>query len=260
MSAHPSITALVCQLNIPADMRSIGEQVEHLDRTAQLLDDALTRKRADVVVLPELSSVSYTRYCFSHLDTFGEEEGGRTFEVLSRVAKKHGVFLLYGAPRVTSEGSAHISQFLIDAAGNARGVYDKLHMAQFGASMEKDYFTRGEKILVFDIKGVRLAPVICYDMRFPELAMNLVREYEVHAVIHPVAFFRDASFYSWQAFVIARALENQAYWLSINRAGSDFGASIVCPPWVDETSKEIIKETREKYSFSLDKLEDYSKL
>ena len=92
-----------------------------------------------------------------------------------------------------------------------------------------------------------------------------------------MAFYKDPSFYSWHAFVVARALENQVYWLSINRAGANFGSSIVCTPWVDETAKEVtlgqgeellwtdidialIKKTRLRYSFGADKLPNYNEL
>ena len=277
MNPEPRITVLSCQLDVPPDMRSREARDEHLDRVVRLLDDALSRQSADVVVLPELSSISYTRHCFSHLDCFAESAAGASFLKLSVIAKKHDTFLLYGAPRVSESGYAHISQFLIDSSGKPAGVFDKLHMAQFGASMEKDYFTRGDNLLVFEVKGVRLAPLICYDMRFPELALTLAQTHKVHGILHSVAFYRDPSFYSWHAFVVARALENQIYWLSINRAGSNFGASIICKPWIDETAKEVtlgrgeellwtdidtalIKKTRSRYSFRVDKLSNYNDL
>ena len=277
MSIEPCITVLACQLDVPLDMRSCAARDEHLDRVASLLDDALSRRSADVVVLPELSSISYTRHCFSHLDLFAESGAEASFQKLSTVAKKHEAYVLYGAPRINERGNAHISQFLIDSAGNPAGFFDKLHMAQFGASMEKDYFTGGQKLLVFDVKGVRLAPLICYDMRFPELAMTLAQTHKVDGILHSVAFYRDPSFYSWHPFVIARALENQVYWLSINRAGARFGASIVCKPWVDETVREVtlgeneellwteidtafIKKVRLLYTFSADTLSNYRNL
>ncbi len=277
VNPEPRITVLSCQLDVPLDMRSLAARDEHLDRVAQLLDDALSRRSADVVVLPELSSISYTKHCFSNLDHFAESAADASFQKLSVIADKHATFVLYGAPRIGESGYAHISQFLIDSAGEACGVFDKLHMAQFGASMEKDYFTRGDKLLFFDVKGVRLAPLICYDMRFPELAMTLAQTHKVHGILHSVAFFRDLSFYSWHAFVIARALENQVYWLSINRAGTDFGASIVCAPWIDESAKEVtlgqgeellwtdidtamINKTRLRYTFGADKYPNYKDL
>lgn len=271
------LTVLACQIEVPEDMRSAADRDRHLTRVAELLDRALQDRPADVVMLPELSSVSYSRRCFSNADIFAEKTEGRSFQYLSRVAKKHGAHILYGAPRTQENGGLSISQFLIDGKGRPAGVFDKLHLAQYGASMEKDYFSQGKHLLVFDVNGFRLAPIICYDMRFAALADELARRRNVDAILHCVAFYRDESFYSWRSFVIARALENQVYWLSLNRAGEKFGSSVFCPPWVDEKNREticgnreevvwfgiredVISQVRKDYTFRYDRLADYSTL
>ena len=112
--------------------------------------------------------------------------------------------------------------------------------------MEKDYFAAGESLLVFEVAGLRIAPVICYDLRFPELWRRLALDEGVDLVLHPVAFYRDESAYSWRAFAVARALENQVYLLSLNRAGPAWGGSIFCPPWVDEAERETVLGTAEE--------------
>ena len=96
-------------------------------------------------------------------------------------------------------------------------------------------FEPGSKLAVFDAFGVKVGLMICADMRYPELARELAVEHQVDLVLHPCAFSRDASFHSWHQFVIARALENQIYWLSLNYSGENFGASIFAPPWIDST-------------------------
>lgn len=284
------VTVLACQLDVPANMQTALQRDQHLQRTAELIDQQLQERSADVVLLPELSSVSYTRHCFSNPQIFAERPGGISFDYLAPVAKKHGASLLYGAPRIvtmaTIEKSAHepenptsltICQFIIDANGQPAGTFDKLHLAQYGASMEKDYFERGKGLNHFDVNGMRLAPQICYDMRFADFAKTQAVQHKVQAVLHCVAFYRDESFYSWPAFVIARAMENQIYWLSLNRAGENFGGSVFCTPWVDEdtpvqvlgTAEQClyielqqaeIDRVRSDYTFTSDRLADYSAL
>ncbi len=274
---NTSVTLLACQLDVPIDMQTAATRDLHLQRTAELVDQTLQQRSADVVVLPELSSVSYTRHCFSNPRLFAEKPGGISHHYLAPVAKKHGVTLLYGAPRVTAAQSLSISQFLIDASGQPAGFYDKLHLANYGASMEKDYFVRGKGLQVFSVNGLSLSAQICYDMRFPGFASTLASQHAVQAILHCVAFYRDESFYSWHPFVIARAMENQIYWLSLNRAGENFGSSIFCSPWVDENTPPLVLGTAEEcvyielnsaeieriraaYTFSADRLEDYSDL
>lgn len=41
-------------------------------------------------------------------------------------------------------------------------------------------------------------------------------------------------FLAWHSFAVTRAMENQVYLLSLNRAGADYGGSVFCPPWLDD--------------------------
>ena len=130
---------------------------------------------------------------------------------------------------------------------------------------------------MFGVNAIRVAPVICYDFRFPDLISTLCRKYDVDLVIHPVAFYRDRSFPSWHHIATARAVENQIYYLSLNRAGEAFGESIWCPPWIDDelapdrfgtkqafryftVDSKIIDRVRDEYPFADDRLPEYGKL
>ena len=155
------------------------------------------------------------------------------------------------------------------------GYYDKIHLAQYGASMEKEYFGRGAELFVFEVNGFRVAPIICYDIRIPELSRALAVDNGVEVILHSGAYFRDASFYSWHHFAVSRAIENQIYFLSLNRAGENYGRSTFCHPWMDENCPPVIfaehdeqimrvtldrreiDHARERYSFLSDRLAHY---
>jgi predicted amidohydrolase len=141
--------------------------------------------------------------------------------------------------------------------------------------MAKAYFQRGEKISVFSLSGVGIAQIICYDIRIPELSRTLALDQGVGLILHSGAYFRDESFASWHAFAVTRAMENQVYLLSLGRGGADYGSSMFCPPWVDETvdihvfpqHEEACRRlavgparlamVRRDYSFLSDRLADY---
>ena len=109
-------------------------------------------------------------------------------------------------------------------------------------------------------------------------AAQIALEHGVQLILHCGAYARDESFYSWHHFVVSRAMENQVYLLSLNRAGADFGNSLFCGPWVDEAAPAVafpqheeamlslevdparIETVRRHYSFLADKLEDYGAL
>lgn len=266
---------LACQIDVPRTTTP-AERDAHLRATAALISARLADDPADLVVLPELSSISYSRDTFDELESLSETLDGASFAVFSELARAHRCSVAYGIAR-RSEEDYFISQIVVDASGEYVGHYDKLHTAQFGASMEKEFFQRGDHIFVFEVKGIRVAPVICYDFRFPELTKHLCLEHEVDLLLHPVAFYEDGSFPSWHPVAICRAIENQAYFLSLNRAGPRFGASIFCPPWIDQTVSptvftrqqmlegfdvctQTIKEVRRAYAFRSDRLPDYAGL
>ena len=230
------IRLLACQIQIPP-ITGPEQRDRHLHRVADKIRAALIAEPADLVVLPELSSVPYTRETFDRLPQFAESLDGPSFQTFAPVAREHGVAIVYGVPRV--EGNSYrISQVVVGPDGALIGHFDKIHIAQFGASMEKRYFEAGDHLLVFVLKGVRVAPIICYDIRIPELTRALCIEHHADLVVHCGAYFKDESFYSWHHFVVTRALENQVYVLSLNRAGEDFGASVFCPPWIDDARPE----------------------
>lgn len=268
-----ALRLLACQIDIPP-MTTAAERDRHLAATADLVRAALRATPADLVVLPELASIDYSRAAFDRLDDLAEPLDGPSFRAWSTLARDFGVHVLFGFAR--REGAAHyISVAAVDPQGQVIGHYDKLHLAQYGASMEKDYFTRGSRLLVFEVAGFRLAPVICYDIRIPELSRTLAIDHHVDAILHCGAYFRDVSFHSWHDFIVTRAIENQCYVLSLNRAGADYGGSILCRPWQDETTlptlfpehdasfqllridRAEIAVVRAEFSFLRDRLDSY---
>lgn len=273
-SIDTNLSLLACQIAIPAT-RTARERDIHLLSTGEKVANQILHGGIDLVVLPELSSIEYSRLSFEKLDALAEPIDGPSFEHWRWFAKQHSCHVVYGFPR-KEHGQFFITIAAVCPDGNLIGHYDKMHLAQFGASMEKEYFTRGRKIFVFEIKGVRVAPIICYDIRFPELSRTLALEHKTDLILHCGAYARDESFATWHSFAITRALENQVFFLSLNRAGEDYGSSLFCWPWVDndtppvsfsqhseefkkiQVDRQSLIQTREKYSFLADKLSTYS--
>ncbi|EBA16804.1 putative carbon-nitrogen hydrolase [Roseobacter sp. SK209-2-6] len=275
MPTNDKLTILACQISIPAMTRA-AERDAHL---AASVGKVRARLRAsdtpvDLVVLPELSSIDYSRETFARLDDLAEPLDGASFQAWRQVAIEHGVSVSFGFARA-GEGGPFICTGVVGPDGQLVGHYDKLHLAQYGASMEKEYFHRGNHLFVFEINGFKLSPIICYDIRIPELARTLVIDHGVDAILHCGAYYRDKSFHTWHPFAIARALENQVFFLSLNRAGETYGNSLFCLPWQDETTppeafsdreedfriltldRETQSKARRDYTFLQDRLEDY---
>ncbi|MEL7012086.1 MAG: carbon-nitrogen hydrolase family protein, partial [Pseudomonadota bacterium] len=241
-----TLSLLACQITVPPMTTTSGRDA-HLEVSVEKVRHALNSARApvDLVVLPELSSLDYASETFDALDVLAEPLDGPSFNAWRALAMEARVHVCYGFAR-REGGQYYISMAVVGPDGDRIGHYDKLHLAQFGASGEKAYFTRGSHIFTFEMKGFKLAPIICYDIRIPELSRTLAVDHSVTVILHCGAYYRDESFPTWHPFAITRALENQVFFLSLNRAGPTYGRSLFCPPWQDDdTTPLLFEETRE---------------
>lgn len=226
---------------------------------------------ADLIVFPELTTTGYTTK--EIVEELAEDKEGKTISRFCEIAKEKNSHIVFGFAE-RKEGKIKNSLAIISNKGEVVNIYRKLHLCNFGDFWEKDLFETGDERVSFEINGVKVGVIICYDVRFPELARKLALEDGIDLLVHPVGFAKDGSFPSWHHFVITRALENQVYALSVNRAGEHFGNSIFCPPWIDwkvkptilgegeeilekEIDTEIIKKVREEYQFRKDRLDKY---
>ncbi|KZK95130.1 MULTISPECIES: carbon-nitrogen hydrolase family protein [unclassified Pseudovibrio] len=270
------LSLLAGQINIPA-MTTADQRDAHVRSVTAKLHQQLTAKPHDLVVLPELSTVDYSRAAFAELSVLAEDLNGPSVKAFGALAKQHNTTIVFGMPR-KAEDHYKISQVAVGPDGAVIGCYDKLHICQYGASMEKEYFEKGDHLFSFSVKGIKVAPIICYDIRIPELSRTLALQHGVDLILHSGAYAQDESFFSWHDFVVTRALESQIFFLSLNRAGENFGNSTFCPPWTDENTPRtifpqtnehfesfeldtaVIDQAREDYTFRKDLLEDYSRL
>lgn len=252
---------------------SVEAITQHNTRITQAIKNTVKNNPVDLIVLPELSSIEYSTVAFERLNELAEPLLGKTFRSMSELAAVTQSHVVYGIPRMEGK-EVFISQVVIDRKGKYLTHYDKKHIAQFGDSTEQPYFTQGKNLGLFSISNIKLAIIICYDFRFAHYVRSIVKAHDIDVILHPCAFAKDGTYASWHPFVITRALENQVYFLSLNRAGSDWGQSIFCPPWVDkevsptvfnhdetleffEISTTAIANSRATYPFRKDELENY---
>lgn len=273
MNTPGSLSLLACQIEVPPTT-SAAARDSHLAETRARIGARLSEQPADLVVLPELASIDYSREAFDRLDDIAEPLDGASFRTWASLAADFGVHVCYSFAR-RDEAGIHITAAVATPAGELAGHYDKLHLCQYGASMEKEYFAAGNGLFVFDVNGFTCAPIICYDIRFPELSRTLVLQHGVDIILHCGAYFRDPSFATWHALATARANENQVFFLSLNRAGANYGNSLFCFPWMDETRGPVhfdehaedlrhiaidrrqMSEARARYTFLTDRRDSY---
>ena len=200
-------------------MKVVGLQVdivwEDVAQNLGRLDDhvaAAARDGADLAVLPEMFATG-----FSMQAEVVAAHAERIRSALRDAARKHGVAILAGYaepfdPRPRNAG------VLFDARGEERLLYHKIH--PFSLAREDDHYVGGHRLPTTDVAGVRITPLICYDLRFPEPFRLAADRTDLFCVIANWPASRSSH---WRALLMARALENQAWVLGVNRVGEGDG-------------------------------------
>lgn len=200
-----------------------------LARARMLVDDA-ARAGADLVVLPEMCTTGFT------MDTAQQAESreGRSVAGLRAIARDAGVALVAGVPireNGASGDACYNMAFLIDANGDVAAEYRKQRVFRY--AREGEHYASGDRACITEINGVRVALLICFDLRYPELFRAVARDVDAVILIANWPASRRAH---WDALLVARAIENQCYMVAVNRTGladglEYDGGSVVIGPW-----------------------------
>lgn len=184
------------------------------DGTRERMADAVAAADADLVVFPELATTGY--HVFGDLPGLAEPVPGPTTEALGAAAAAADTAVLFGMP-VREESVVYNSAVWLDADGEVRTRYDKRHCW----SAERDVFATGDEYVVVEAPFGRVGVQICYDLNFPAASAALARagcDILVNISAWTVRMERD-----WQTLLPARALEQGAYVVGCNLAGTEAG-------------------------------------
>ena len=196
-------------------------------KVRRLLGQAAPEKNS-LVVLPEMFATGFTM----NTAAMAEPYGGETEQFLARTAKEFGICLVAGAAMRRRDGRARNKALVFSPAGELLAFYAK--MRPFTPGGEAEHYAAGDRIATFRWADATVAPFICYDLRFPEIFR------EAAAAHRPELFTVIASWPAkriehWVKLLQARAIENQAYVLGVNRVGTDpyfsySGRSLIVDP------------------------------
>ena len=185
------------------------------ERVADLLDGAPVEP-GDLVVLPEMFD---TGFSFNIERT---ADSGRTIAFLVELARDLKA-TVQGARTVMACHCARATNraTVIGPDGALLAEYSKIHPFSYGHEPER--FDGGADVVTYRWEGLVVCPAVCYDLRFPELfRRGLLRGAQAFAV---GANWPEARHAHWRALLVARAIENQAFVLGVNRAGNDPNAA-----------------------------------
>lgn len=194
---------------------------KNLGRLESLVVNA---ERADLYLFPEMCS---TGFCMQP-GGVAEETDGETLQLMKRLAAEHDAAM--AVPVMTHENGKYFNRMYFITPEGVAGQYDKYNLFEY--SGEDKVFEPGNGKVVWEWRGVRFRPIICYDLRFPVYIYNRA-EYDVLLV---AANFPDSRLLAWDTLVRARAIENVCYVAASNRVGADEygtykGDSVILNPY-----------------------------
>src|SRR5690554_2140882 len=163
----------------------------------------------DVIVLPEMFTTGFTM----HPEHLKETMDGPSVSWMKDTAREKNAAVT--GTLIIEDENKHYNRCLWVFPDGTVKHYDKRHLFSMGD--ESKYYAAGSQRLVVDFRGWRFCPLICYDLRFPIWSRNN----DNYDVLLYLTNWPSSRHYVWKSLMVARAIENQAYCVGVNRIGFD---------------------------------------
>ena len=202
---------------------------ENFTYAAELIEKAMEEK-PDVLVLPETWNTGF--YPRENLKALCDNDGQRVKAEIGGLAAKHRVNIVAGSVSNLRDGKVYNTAMVFDREGRCIASYDKIH--RYSPMGEDKFYVSGDHLCRFQLDGIDCGVIICYDVRFPELARSLALQ--GMDMLFVVAQWPQIRLHHLRTLTTARAIENQMFVVCCNscgEAGEDVycGSSAVIDPW-----------------------------
>jgi omega-amidase len=167
---------------------------------------------ARLAMLPEMFSTGFSM----NAERLAQPPGGPSEAFLAARARALDLWILASVPEQGVPRPRNMALLIPPKGETIR--YAKIH--PFSYAHEHEYYAAGDRVVTASVEGVRVTPLICYDLRFPEPFRAAAAETDLFAV---VANWPELRREHWRTLLRARAIENQAYVAGVNRVGDGDG-------------------------------------
>lgn len=194
-------------------MNSIWEdKPASIAKARQLIAEAQPAP-GSLIVLPEMFATGFS----IETNITAEPEQGSTEQFLIEIAREHRCAVIGGLVTQDAKGDCRNQSLFISPEGLVLGRYSKNQPFSLGG--ESTVHTAGKGVIVIEWQGLKIVPLICYDLRFPELAREAVKagaELLIFIAAWPIKRVQH-----WITLLQARAIENLAFVIGVNQCGTD---------------------------------------
>lgn len=226
-------------LRLAIGQMNVGlDKDRNLERASLMVDEAASQG-AQMVVLPEIFNSPYIARRFPE---YAESYPGKSTDLLSELAHRHRLTLVGGSiPERDSDGALYNTSFIFGPDGALIGRHRKIHLFDVDIPgkmtfQESATLSPGNELQILTRGDLRFAVMICYDVRFPELARQAALQ-GVHLLVIPAAFSRTTGSLHWDLLMRCRAVDNQVFIAAASPAYNPcasyqtWGHSMVVDPW-----------------------------
>lgn len=170
--------------------------------------------QTDLIILPEMFTTGFTLAGEKLAEPMDSECRWTTAHWLGEIAAATGATIAGSC--IIRENDRLYNRLLWVTPERKMQHYDKRNLFSF--AQEDTVYTAGANLLTVELKGWRIRPFICFDLRFPEWSSRQQGEYDLGIY---VANWPDSRENHWRSLLLARAIENQIYVAGVNRVGRD---------------------------------------
>ncbi|WP_431282241.1 carbon-nitrogen hydrolase family protein [Humitalea sp. 24SJ18S-53] len=221
------------------------DKATNLLAAERLIESAVAADRPDMVVLPEiwtcLGGDRATR--FAAAEVLGADPNG-AYALIQTLARKHGIFIHGGS--IGEDGGEKLFNTTVAFGRDGRELarYRKIHMFDITrpdgtGHRESNTYRAGSEVVTYQAEDLTIGCAICYDVRFPELFLDLRRR-GADVIMLPAAFTLATGKDHWDTLLRARAIETQSWLVAPATWGrhaepkgprETYGHSLICDPW-----------------------------
>ena len=186
---------------------------------------------ARIVVLTEMFATGFS------LDSerIQERPDGPSATFLAEQARLHSVWVAASIPTNDPALPRPVNRFVLAGPNGETSTYDKIH--PFSYAKEHERYAAGTRHVTVDVEGLRCSLFVCYDLRFADEFWALAHDTDCYLI---VANWPETRRHHWQSLLIARAIENQAYVVGVNRVGEGGGLAYAGDSRIIDPLGEVI--------------------
>ncbi len=150
-------------------------------------------------------------------------------------AEEHDIWICGSVPEIEPAAGRPRNVLVLAGPGGETHRYAKIH--PFSYAREHERYDAGTEHVVVEVDDVRVALFVCYDLRFADEFWALAERTDLYVV---VANWPDSRRHHWRSLLVARAIENQAYVIGVNRVGEGGGLDYVGDSMVVDPLGEVL--------------------